>query len=110
MIIAGASIPIRRETTFRKCQYDTYIVYCPFVAERQNITIIFERLVKSADTDPLLKVHIGPKTLMPSENTALTGSKGEASNRGRQQQGKTVTKQKDRVLSGNNLYISFQYA
>lgn len=61
MIIAGGSIPIRRETMFRKCQYDTYIVYHPFVPERQNITTIFERLVKSADTDPLLMVHIVQK-------------------------------------------------
>lgn len=88
MIIAGESIPRRMETVFRKCQSDTYIVYCPFVPERQNVTIIFESLVKSADTNPLLMVHIGRNTLMPSENIALTGSKGETSNRERQQQSK----------------------
>lgn len=77
MIIAGESIPSEMETTFRKCQSDTYIVYCP---------IIFDRLVKSSDTDPLLMVHIGPKMLTPFENMALVGSKEEASNRERERE------------------------
>lgn len=66
MIIAEESIPSEMETTFRKCQSDTCIVYCP---------IIFDRLVMSSDADPLLMVHIGPNTLMPFENMALIGSK-----------------------------------
>lgn len=85
-IIAGESIPRRIETVFRKCQSDTYIVYCYFVQMRKNVTIIFDRLIKSADTDPLLMICIGPNTLMPSENMALIRSKGEDSNTERQQQ------------------------
>lgn len=85
MIIAGESMPRRIETVFRKCQSDAYIVYCHSVPVRKNVTIIFDRLIKSADTDPLLMVCIDPNTLMPSENMTLIRSKGEDSNMERQQ-------------------------
>lgn len=88
MIIAGESIKRKMKTVFRKYQSDTYSINCPFGPERQAVTIIFVKLVKSADTDLLLMAHIARNPFILSENVALKGS------REKPQQKKTATKPK----------------
>lgn len=79
MIVAEESIKRRMKIVFRKCQSNTYSIYCPFGPERHTVTIFFVRLVMSGDTDLLLMAHIGLNPLMLSGNMTLKGSREKPS-------------------------------